>query len=134
MKVGVKMSESKSKPDEMTELRQEMEKGFRLIKNQLKEVNRRLNALEEHLGNKISPPGKKVSPAIEETMIAIEKLTGLDNWASVREISKETRRSLPTEATYIKYLYENGIVVRRPSYSHSKSGRRVRTLVYRLKK
>lgn len=128
------MSELKSKLDEMTELRQEMEKGFRSIKNQLKEVDRRLNGLEEQLGNKISPPGKKVSPAIEETMIAIEKLTGLDSWASVREISKETKRSLPTEATYMKYLYENGIAVRRPSYSHSTDGRRVRTLVYRLKK
>jgi hypothetical protein len=128
------MSESKSKPDEIAELRQEMKKGFRLINNRFKVVNTKLNALEEQLGNKISPPGKKVRPAIEETMSAIEKLTGLDSWASVREISKETKRSLPTEATYIKYLYENGIVVRRPSYSLSTSGRRVRSLVYRLKK
>ena len=128
------MSESKLKPDEMTELRREMEKSFRLIKNQLKEVNKRLDAFEEQLGNKISPPGKKVSPAIEETMIAIEKLTGLDSWTSVREISKETKRSLPTEATYMKYLYENEIAIRRPSYSHSTNGRRFRSLVYRLKK
>jgi stress response protein YsnF len=127
------MNELKPKTDETTELRREMEKGFRLIKNQLKEVSTRLNALEEHLGNRISPPGKRVSPAIEETMVAIERLTGLDSWASLREISKETKRSLPTEATYLKYLYENGIAVRKPSYSNSTSGRRVRTLVYRLK-
>ena len=110
-----------------------IEKQFKRVRGELKQIRRKVDALEVHLEGEVAPYGRKVTPAVEETMIAIKKLAGPGKWVSLRQLSEETKRSLPTEATYVKYLYDNKILQRRSSYSFSRTGRRVRIFVYRPK-
>jgi hypothetical protein len=75
-------------------------------------VEKRLDALEEHLESFLMPAKGSISPAIQDTLITLQRLAGPDRWISVRQISDETKRSIQTEENYARKLHQLGIVKR----------------------
>lgn len=85
---------------------------LRSLQKKQSEIEGRLDALEEHLGNTLLPSKGSVSPAIQDTLITLQKLAGPDRWVSIRQISEETKRSIQTEESYARRLNQLGIIKR----------------------
>lgn len=140
-KVFAQLSESKT--TELDEVRKQLKlleamlnQIAKKIDGRIEKVEDRLDGVEDQLEDRISPPVTKITPALEETLVAIEELTDAHSpaqWVTIPEISERTKRSVPTEESYAKFLHDNGILVRRALYTRSRQGRRVRRYGYKPK-
>jgi len=103
------------------------------LQEEQKRIEKRLDALEEHLENLLLPSKRGISPAIQDTLKALQKLAGPAGWVSTQQVSGETRRSIQTEENYVRKLHQLGIV-RRQTFASSRGERKRREYRYRPKK
>jgi hypothetical protein len=110
-----------SSTDEMLKilklLQTKVDQVERKLEERQSQMEQRLDALEEHLGDSLLLTRKRVSPARQDTLTVIQKLAGPDSYVSIRQISEKTKRSIQTEESYARDLHQMGIIRRQPFVS-----------------
>jgi hypothetical protein len=110
----------------------EILKILKSIQEKQTKMEHRLDALEEHMENVLLPTRRRISPALQDTLIAVQKLAGPDRWVSIPQISEETKRSIQTEEGYARKLDQLGII-RRQAFITSRKDKKRREYQYRPK-
>lgn len=117
--------------DAIAELKEMVESGFQQIHNKLREMEERQDALESHLEARLPGVGKRLTPALEETLTALEELAGIASWVDVPPLAAETQKAVSTVEADLRRLLDLGLISRKTDRFTSKSGRRLRRYVYR---
>lgn len=116
----------------MTKLEQ-IEATLKSMSTTMKSLDDRVKKLEETEKSEVSPYMQSVSEAPERTLRAVKGLTkDPSSWVSISRVATHTRRSPPTESSYLHDLYEQGLLDRHVKYIGTGKNRR-RTLEYRAK-
>lgn len=119
--------------DALAELKKMTESGFKQVTTELEEIKKRQDAHENYHESHLPTAGRKLTPAVEQTLTELEELATMSSWVAVVPLSKKVQKAVPTVEADLRRLLELGLIVRRPEYFFTASGRKLRKYTYRPK-